>query len=166
MSREKTLHQIKVEQFLRGIGRPVPDLPQVPDDSELLTVWGRLMLEELFEYFDSVGVDVLLDGTAGHYRPLCFQDLSLRKNDRKPDLVGIADDVADMQVISTGMFSLCGIADVGMLEEVDDNNLLKVDPARGGRIDPVSGKFIKPPSHPKPDFGRRLKEQGWRGGDG
>jgi len=161
-ARAKTPHQLKVEQFMRGIGRPVPDKPQLPSDPDLLVIWGRLMLEELFEYFDSVGVAVMLDGTAMHHRPIRFQDLHLYKLPQASDLVGIVDDAADMQVISTGMLSLCGVADVGVLETVDDNNLLKVDPAKGGYIDSVSGKFIKPKDHPKPDFRACLEAQGWR----
>jgi predicted HAD superfamily Cof-like phosphohydrolase len=70
----------------------------------------------------------------------------------------MADGLADTMVICAGGMAICGIADLPLLREVDDNNLLKLDT---GYFDAERGKFIKAKNHPKPDIAKVLKAQGW-----
>ena len=152
----KSNHQTRVEAFLHGIGRTVPNTPQVAD-REVLGTWGRLLLEEVFEWLRAAGLTVQLEDALDDDPPLEFAELKVCvDNTVIPDLVGMADASADISVVNTGAMSLNGIHDINILEEVDANNMLKIE--RGHR-DPVTGKFIKPVGHPKPDFNRCLRTQ-------
>jgi predicted HAD superfamily Cof-like phosphohydrolase len=151
----QTPHQSNVEKFLRGIGRLVPDFPRAPDVATR-AAWARLLLEEVFEWIEAAGLGVLCEGGG-----VAFKDLSVSVDGwAEPNLVKMVDASADISVVNTGALSLCGVADSAILDEVDENNLLKIG---RGRMDPVSGKFIKPPDHPRPDFEKRLRLQGWKG---
>jgi predicted HAD superfamily Cof-like phosphohydrolase len=144
-----------------GIVRQVPDYPRLPFDIDLLRTWGHLLLEELWEYFDAAGLDVVL--RPGHNGDsVQYADMGIMTADRRPDLVGIVDACADVAVVNTGVLSLCGVADISVMQEVNNNNLLKVDPSRGAKVDLNTGKLRKPPGHPKPDFASVLRNQGWR----
>jgi len=150
-------HQKRVRQLLQGINKPLPSKPEVGDRDQLL-VQGRLLLEEVFEWLEAAGIAVTLDD--GDPAALPYSALRLSVDiTRDPDLVEMADASADISVVNTGAMCLNGISDLSILEEVDRHNLSKLG---SWKLDPVSGKYVKPASFPEPDFGSVLRKQGWQ----
>ena len=73
-------------------------------------------------------------------------------------MVKIVDGCADVSVVNIGCLLACGIADVPILEEVDQNNLSKFG---AGYYRDEYGKLRKPPGHKPPDFKKVLISQGY-----
>jgi hypothetical protein len=67
------------------------------------------------------------------------------------NLEGVADGCLDLNVVSTGTLSCCGISDLALQAEVNENNLRKFP--EGFKLD-AGGKYTKPPGHKPP----RIKE--------
>lgn len=141
------------------MGIDVPTKPVVPSDERLLAR-AKLLMEEAMEFVEAAGVKVTVPIKKGMIfgkQVISFDDLSFSKQE-PGDLVGMADGLADTMVICAGGLAICGIADLPLLREVDDNNLLKLDT---GYFDAERGKFIKAKNHPKPDIVKVLRAQGW-----
>lgn len=145
MSRDKTLHQQRVERFMEKAGQAVGKTPMLPD-SATLELRAKLVLEEAIETINALGFAVKVI-TPGVY--------TLEKM-FEPDLVEIVDGCADLSVIATGTLSACGVADADVLNEVDNNNLSKFGPGGYRRED---GKWMKPPDYKKPDIEAILRDQ-------
>lgn len=160
LARRQSAHQRRVEALIskiREVGgiEGIPSKPTIPND-KMLIAQARLILEETFELFEACGLAVcMLDG-----QQVNRADLKVRIDQpiTDEDLPHIAKEIADVSVVTTGMFSEFGIADVSVLEEVDVNNLAKFGP--GGYLD-EHRKWRKPPNHPTPDIGQVLRHQGW-----
>lgn len=160
---QKSEHLQAVELFHVGMGVDVPTKPVVPSNERLLAR-AKLLMEEAMEFVEAAGVKVtvpikkdMLFFTIIGKQVISFDDLSFSKQE-PADLVGMADGLADTMVICAGGLAICGIADLPLLREVDDNNLLKLDT---GYFDAERGKFIKAKNHPKPDIAKVLRAQGW-----
>lgn len=161
----KSEHLQAVELFHVGMGVDVPAKPVVPSDERLLAR-AKLLMEEAMEFVEAAGIrlavtvkpaSAMLAEKYHSLQQVNFEDLTFEK--MKPgDLVGMADGLADTMVICAGGMAICGIADLPLLREVNDNNLLKL---ATGHFDAERGKFIKAPNHPKPDIAKVLKAQGW-----
>lgn len=150
-------HYSRVAKFMVGAGQTVLLKPTMPNEfTRRLRV--KLLLEELQEFVSASGFKLELPADGSNLK-VDLRDLSIVP-DAKPDLVDMADGLADLSVVTTGAMVSCGIADEHLLREVDENNLAKV---KNGTIDPDTGKLIKPPNHPKPNIDRVLREQGWKG---
>lgn len=155
----RTSHQLRVVQFLTGIGRELPAVPQLAAEDLRLT-WCRLLLEETLELCEAAGVAVHVRDKGGNTaRQISFADLSVAPAGfPAPSLPEIAKESADVSVIAAGMMAINGIGDKQVLEAVDNNNLLKV---KTGRKCPTTGKWLKSPDHPKTDVKSVLLYQGW-----
>lgn len=154
---EQSAHQARVEAFLRGIRRPIPAVPEVPS-RELLATMGRTLLEETFEWLEAAGLVVSSEGPNSS---LTFEHLEVYVDpDKEPDLVQMAKEASDVSVVNAGNMISCGIKDEAVLRAVDENNLLKI---ATGRYCEKTGKFLKPPNHPKTDVKPLLRKQGWVG---
>lgn len=164
----KTVHQARVEVFMRRCGQSVPTLPTLPP-ADVLRLRARLILEEALETAAALGFS-LVDhhGVALSTKaaPLvinggpCTTIGNLIVRPVTPNLEAIVDGCADLSVVAIGTLSACGVADVDVLAEVDRNNLAKFE--RGARPD-NGGKLIKPVDHPPPDLHGVLRRQGWKG---
>lgn len=160
---DKSVHQLAVEEFHIGMGQTPPTTPTVPSDAQLLARC-KLLLEEALEFVEAAGVKISLVELGNSEWKIDVEEKTIRFNDlrfakvEKADLIGMADGLADTMVICAGGLAICGIADMPLLREVDNNNLLKIST---GHFDKDRGKFIKAPNHPKPDIAGVLKEQGW-----
>lgn len=153
-------HQARVEAFLRGIRRPIPDVPTVAS-RELLATMGRTLLEETLEWLQAAGLKLSLEGDDESCPSISFSECRIEIDPTKePNLVEMAKEAADVSVVTIGNMLSCGIRDADILRAVDENNLLKVST---GSYDSVSGKFIKAPNHPKTDLKPALRAQGWQG---
>lgn len=133
-------------------GKQSPSVPTMPD-AKTRELRARLILEECMETIDALGCGIYLD----KYQEIFFDQISI-KAEYPPNLVEIADGCADISVVTIGTLVACGIKDMELFKEVDENNLAKFGPGGHLRED---GKWVKPPNHPKPDIARILREQGW-----
>lgn len=147
MSRDKSDHQQRVEAFMAKAGQNVPAGPTIPDE-KTLRLRAKLILEEAIETIHGLGYDVQQNGET--------DEIEIIQGGRKPNLEEIVDGCADMVVIATGTLSSCGVADVGIQLEVDNNNLSKFGPGGYRRED---GKWMKPPTWTPPDIKGILKDQ-------
>ncbi len=147
---KKSAHQKRIEQFMVGAGQAIPDSPRAPSGYErLLRI--RLIMEELLETAVASGVAISTDSRQLTMDSLVFKVV------RDPDMVEVADGLADLSVVVIGSMSTYGISDIPLLEEVDQNNINKLT---GGYRDEY-GKFRKPPNHIPPDILNVLRQQGW-----
>lgn len=157
MSDRHSAHYLRIAEMMEGFGQATPQVPTIPDPkTRELRV--RLIVEEALEYAAASGVEVRLRGSLDADATLSFAELEFKATG-EPDLLEMADGLADLSVVTIGSLVACGIADKPLLEEVDANNLLKV---ATGHKDPVTGKFIKSPHHPPPGIREVLLRQGFK----
>lgn len=169
LSSSRSPHQRRVDKMItriREIGNmpPISTKPTIPP-GRMIHAQARLILEEVMELFDAAGLDLSLSENyveTGLKRPFHRGDLELKsRHDYYPiELPDLAKEIADVSVVTTGMFTEFGIDDEEVLAAVDENNLAKFDPLNEGYLD-ENRKWRKPPNHPKPDIRSILIEQGW-----
>lgn len=153
---DKSEHQLRVERMMRGYGQKVRDRPELPSKDER-RLRARLILEECLETVQALGFLVLTKNS----QDVLYQESGVADSwelqERKcgPNLIEIADGCADISVVTIGTLSACGIRDQELLEEVDHNNLTKVE--RGSNDE--HGKFTKPEGHVPPDIAGVLARQ-------
>lgn len=135
-------HYQRIAKMMQGFDQDTPDSPTVADEkTRILRV--RLIMEEALEFAAASGVFVQIDGETLDFDELEFVGTAT------PNLVEMADGLADLSVVTIGSLVAFGIADEPLLKEVDENNLLKI---ATGHKDPATGKFIKAPDHPLPNI--------------
>ena len=169
----KSSNQLKVEVFMARIGtktQPLPLKPEIPN-AKTRVLRARLMLEECLETIRNglgVNVDVLFDFSDGGFQePGGTKRMAVKMSHMRfmpngePDLVEIADGLADQEVVNLGTAASCGLAHQPFFDEVMNNNFEKFGP--GHKID-KGGKLIKPPDHKKPKIGREIVSQGFERG--
>lgn len=154
--RRKSSHQSRVETFMKMAGQVLPDKPTIPD-AKVRELRVRLLLEEVLETADALGVKVSLSGQFDSDPPLSFDEFIFTATD-DVDLVWAVDGLADISVVTVGALSALGVADMAILEEVDRHNLGKFGP---GSYKDENGKWRKPPGFVPPDFASVLRAQGW-----
>lgn len=165
-----TDHERRVAAMMLGFGQHVPACPVIPSQ-EIRAARVAFLLEEVLEFAEESAIDVCImhDGEwvtltqqRGYISDLVAPDGTyalVNIEGREPSLVGMIDALADISVVNTGAFIACGVRMTPVLECVDANNMLKV---ATGKLDPISGKFVKAPDHPKPNFAYELKLQGYQ----
>lgn len=79
---------------------------------------------------------------------------------KPPDLVEVADGLADILVVALGTAVACGINLTPVFEAVMATNWEKFAEGATMRED---GKFVKPPNWQPPDVAGLLRAQGWDG---
>jgi predicted HAD superfamily Cof-like phosphohydrolase len=123
----------KVTEFHSTFGHPIGDTPQVPEE-KVMDLRVSLIFEENEELSEAAG-------NIGHFRRLCAKALGFDVDDVKlmkslginleekgePNLVGIADALADIDYVTNGAVIVTGLADVfpKMQEEVHSSNMSK-----------------------------------------
>lgn len=144
----KTDHQKRVEELMRRAGQELPGSPMIPSLA-IRQLRANLILEEALETLDGLGFAVKLN-----CGDLVVVPIS------EPDIVKVVDGCADVSVVTIGTLSAFGVADMPVLQAVDQNNLDKFGPGSYRRED---GKWMKPPGHKAPDILGLLVEQGLLG---
>jgi predicted HAD superfamily Cof-like phosphohydrolase len=148
-------HERRVKEMMLAFGQDGPSHPGIPSE-KIRKLRVALLLEEVLEFAKASGIHVGHKGRNGER--LKMENLILGPDpNHDPDLVEMADGLADISVVNTGAFIACGITMDPVLECVDANNLMKV---ATGTENPVTGKFEKHPDHPKPPIDAVLKLQG------
>lgn len=182
MSRQKSVHQVQVEALMNGYRNMaqmslLPSRPTIPP-GKMIEAQARIILEEFLEVMEACGCTLHLTSAAIAERagvnpdcvdtelPLIRGEITVEwdgdpvtgETHRKLDIAEVAKELADLSVVTTGMFAEFGIADTPILDAVDTNNLAKLAP--GCYLD-ENRKLRKPPNHPKPDIKTILVSQGW-----
>lgn len=163
----KSIHQARVEQFMRLAKQELPKTPTEPSE-QVRILRAKLILEECITeligkglgvgIYWQVGDDLLsLEGIRNSLEFLC---------DKPFDMEQTADGCADAAVVITGTLSACGVPDEGLQQMVDENNLAKFGPGHyvadgtPEKPGPV-GKLIKPPGHTPPNILGYLELHGY-----
>jgi predicted HAD superfamily Cof-like phosphohydrolase len=145
-------HQERVRKFMQLAGQNCPDSPVKTMDSAVKILRIRLLMEELLETADALGVVINHDISAGNGGPISFEDLDFYDNGNF-DLIEAVDGAGDISVVNQGLLIALGVADNPVLEEIDNNNLAKFGP--GGYRD-ENGKWRKPASHKPPNISKAI----------
>lgn len=140
----------QVTEFHRAFGVPVHNTPRIPDKRRI-QLRLRLIAEEFCE---------LLAACGGAVSSLSIDKLLAQSieelNAGEPDLVEIADGLADLRVVICGTELEFGIDGEDVLAEVMASNLSKI-----GSSIREDGKVMKDaPGFFRPDIAARLKKQG------
>lgn len=162
---QKSLHFMQVEAFMLGAQQIVPALPRIPSPT-VRELRAKLLYEETMETIAALGVEIVYDpaemeggiGLAGRFvatEPYPRPGIAVEEEDYS-FLAQIADGCCDVAVVSTGCLIACGLPDVVLQNEVNNNNLLKLVPGHRIRDD---GKLIKPPNHPTPRLMELIRYQ-------
>ncbi len=145
-----TPHAQRVLSFMLRAKQNCPVTPTIPDEKVRL-LRAKLIWEEAIELIkDGLGVEVFIEPDDQGAKTFGFKIAG------EPNLVLIADGVADLSVVNIGTALACGLEDEKILEIVDRNNLAKFRPGHSFRED---GKLIKPPDHQKPDLKTEIEIQ-------
>ena len=162
-----TDHERRVMQLMQSFDQATPLLPRMPDE-HTRKLRAALILEEALEFAQAAGLYVsvkTVDGAvtlstnrANNIDVAKEGDFFLDAGAAEPSLPLMIDACSDISVVMTGTFVACGVPVTPCLELVDSNNLLKI---ATGKLDPVSGKFIKAPNHPVPNYQHLLDSLGY-----
>lgn len=136
---------------MRKAGQVVRDRPEIPRADERLRCLRLVAEEAFFEFADALGLSVFgPDGTK-----LSLGQLKLEAT-HEPDLVEVADAIADGHYVLTCASAACGIDEEQIIDAVNASNLAKFGPGHTIRED---GKLVKPPGFKPPDIEAILKFQ-------
>lgn len=158
-------NQQKIEEFMIAAKQSIPEVPTYPTE-EVAKLRAMLVLEEALELIvRGLGVTNLVvmptefqSGSMISLEYLLYRikDVSVEKN-KPTDLLQLADGIADLEYVSTGTASACGIKMQPIFDEVHRSNMTKF-------IDGLvreDGKYVKGPSYSKADIqgelGRQMK---------
>jgi predicted HAD superfamily Cof-like phosphohydrolase len=160
MSRDKSFHQERVEQFMAKANQHVPSQPTIPDEATR-RFRAKIILEEALETIEGLGFYVTMKDQGTWEQLVSIDQCEFSKEfpnkaTLEPDLIKIVDGCADVRVVTTGTLSACGVADEPVQEEVDESNLRKFGPGSYKRED---GKWMKPPDFRPPDIEAVLAAQ-------
>lgn len=148
--------QLLVELFMAKAHQEIPVRPTMPD-LKVRQLRARLMLEEVLETINAglglTVVDVCDEGKS----PVTIEYIEFEESGAG-DLIQVADGCCDVNVVTKGTGSACGIALRPCFKLVSGNNLMKFAPGHTFRSD---GKLVKPPNHPNidTDLARELARQ-------
>lgn len=175
-----TREQSRIKEFMQLMEQATPEKPAMPDfATRKLRV--KLLLEEVLEFANAVGVDVRVDPSEDAPTiALTKNNMSLYEYGNKTDLVEAADALADIDYVNLGAAVALGIDLEPVQTEVHESNMTKlwsaddINNAPAGSLDgykikPVGtrflvkrsdGKVIKAPSYQPAAIAAILNEQG------
>jgi predicted HAD superfamily Cof-like phosphohydrolase len=156
-------NQQRVKEFMERIpsqAKHINSKPTMPP-LNIRKLAAKVILEEAMEtinfglgldirmikWIQTGGKDDILDESI-EFETLHFEE----SKQRQPDLIELADGLADLEVVLLDAANFAGIPQQAVFDEVMDNNMLKLE---NGMIDAV-GKLVKPVNHPKPNIARVL----------
>jgi len=121
-------YQQKVKEFMTVFGQDCPQKPIVPDlQTRILRV--KLLLEEVLELTEASGLKIV-DSFGFEFSKKLLTDkdgIQIVENpDIKPDLVEVADAIADISYVNYGAALAYGIDIEPVEEEVHRSNMTKL----------------------------------------
>jgi len=140
-----------VREFMKLCGQRTPSVPTEPTEEERFRM-AAVLHEEVMETIEKgLGVKAITtDSTTGKVS---------RWHAFKPfNMIEAIDGALDTKVTANAILIGCGVADLELTEEVDQNNLGKFGPGSWRRDD---GKHMKPEGYPAPKIAAILERQGW-----
>ena len=144
----------QVEAFCRAARHPVRDLPQTPPTDEL-KLRLNFVIEEFFELLEAIYPQL---GDVNNKAVTHRGGEVLQYLQPQPDLVAVADAMADLDYVVEGLRLAFGINGAPIAEEVQRSNMEKFGPGSWKRED---GKQMKPPGWTPPDIEGELRKQGY-----
>jgi predicted HAD superfamily Cof-like phosphohydrolase len=146
--------QKNVREFMQKAGQDTPDVLTIPDEAtRILRV--KILLEEVFEYADAMGVGIAARSAGDKLAVLLNDDTVEFAIKGDVDLVEVADAIADVDYINNGNAIAMGIDMEPIKVEVQRSNMSKfID---GHRRD--DGKWVKGPSYSPADVVGELAKQ-------
>lgn len=154
----RSSHQQRVEVFMERAKQELPSIPTEPSEAIRL-LRAKLIFEEALETIAALGIGIVVEELGGAFAIRPNQPLKLSFCIEAPfNMADVVDGCCDISVVTIGTLSALGVADMPLLELVDENNLAKFGPGHSIRED---GKLVKPPGHKPPDIVAELVKQGW-----
>ena len=121
-------YQEKVTEFMKTFGQDCPTRPIVPDlQTRILRV--RLLLEEVLELTEASGLKIIDSMGFEFNKSLLNGEDSIQiveNTELKPDLVEVADAIADISYVNYGAASAYGIDIAPVENEVHSSNMTKL----------------------------------------
>lgn len=143
--------QVRVADFHMKSGLTVNLSPTIPSREDLY-LRSKLLLEETLEFINAAGFDVEITPSG---------QIHVESSGDAPDLIEMADAIADIDYINMGNAVTLGIDAEKVSVEVHRSNMTKLFPD-GTFHKNDYGKVIKPETYERPQIVRVLKEQGWK----
>jgi predicted HAD superfamily Cof-like phosphohydrolase len=120
-------YQEKVTQFMETFGQDYPATPTVPDlKTRILRV--KLLLEEILELTEASGLKIV-DAAGAEFNKTLLKNggVEIVENiEMQPDLVEVADAIADISYVNYGAATAYGIDIAPVEEEVHNSNMTKL----------------------------------------
>lgn len=158
MSKDKTEHYERVENFHRLAGQPRPVHIIIPEEERRI-LRAKLILEEAIETIEALGIDIWIEPYYDEPMDVEMKNIVFEPSTtRKPDIEEIIDGCCDIIYVTTGTLIEMGVPDKPFQEEIDENNLSKFDDGWYKRED---GKIMKSPNWKPPKIKELLEEYGW-----
>lgn len=133
-----------------GCGQSAPDQVEIPtQEDRILTA--KLILEEWFEYCESAGITVLVDGLEQKDQSNFFFSAS-----DDVDLVAMADSGGDLEVVVKRIFVNSGLDSEPITDAICENNLSKLI---DGFKCPKTGKWMKGKNYSSLDLTELVEQQ-------
>ena len=135
-----------IKSFMIKAEQEVPERFTIPD-RETVKLRAELILEELQEYLQEVGLEIKKKRGVNHY----YIKDPIAKDSTLPDydLTRLVDAIVDLDYVVTGTYVAFGLKDLPLFSEVHRANMDKFGPGSYKRED---GKWVKPPNHKSPDL--------------
>jgi predicted HAD superfamily Cof-like phosphohydrolase len=149
---ERTLLSRQVAEFHKTMGQPILAKPGIPP-GDRIALRLKLIFEEAFELMAACG----LKSQAAWLHQETMTIFG-RRDTIQPDLVQVADALADLDYVVEGSRLEFGINGAPIADAVHASNMLKASgPVR------EDGKRLKPENWSPPDIVGELRKQGWEG---
>lgn len=120
-------YQEKVTEFMQVFGQDCPNKPTVPDlQTRILRV--KLILEELLELTEASGLKII-DAAGAVFNKTLLKNGGVEiveDTEMQPDLVEVADAIADISYVNYGAATAYGIDIAPIEEEVHNSNMTKL----------------------------------------
>ena len=121
-------YQQKVKEFMTVFGQDCPQKPIVPDlQTRILRV--KLLLEEVLELTEASGLKIV-DSFGFEFSKKLLTDKDgiqiIENSDMKPDIVEVADAIADISYVNYGAALAYGIDIQPVEQEVHSSNMTKL----------------------------------------
>lgn len=142
-----------VAEFMHAFGTIIRRSPTADITNAERVLRARLVLEEAFEFVESMGCGVVWQLTMPGLSAIQVVD-----SGGVVDLVAAADALADVIYVAEGSALTMGIPMSDVMREVHRSNMAKA----GGGVDKY-GKIQKPAGWVPPDIAGVLRRDGWVG---